>query len=94
MKALSNGVLNCTISDGWAKEVSWEGKGWVLSPENTADHLYDLLESTIAPLYYHQNHEGIPEEWVSMMKNSIGESGRFSAHRMLEEYQSKLYRQE
>ncbi len=91
MKAISNGVLNCTVLDGWTYEVDWEGIGFVLDPKNAANSLYDTLENKISPLFYERNSEGIPVEWVQRMKRSIELSKKFSAERMFKEYKEFLY---
>ncbi len=91
MKAISNGVLNCTVVDGWTHEVDWEGVGWTLDPQNVGMSFYDLMEKEIVPLYYERNKNGLPEKWIGRMKNSIKLSENFSAQRMLEEYIEKLY---
>lgn len=91
MKALSNGVLQCTVADGWAAEVDWPNLGWMLDTNNIATSLYDSLEREIIPLYYTRNAEGIPEGWVKRMQLSIQLAPKFSAHRMLQEYGTQLY---
>ena len=91
MKAISNGVLNCTVLDGWTYEVDWEGIGWTLNPENVGKSFYDLLENEIAPLYYERAEDEIPHEWLARMKKSIEISKNFSCRTMLEEYKKKLY---
>jgi starch phosphorylase len=91
MKAISNGVLNCTVVDGWADEVDWDGIGWTLDPKNVSGSFYSLMESEIVPLYYQRNNLGIPTNWVERMRKSIDLSKNFSAERMLEEYKQKLY---
>ncbi|OGM28909.1 hypothetical protein A2801_03040 [Candidatus Woesebacteria bacterium RIFCSPHIGHO2_01_FULL_41_10] len=94
MKAISNGVLNCTVRDGWTYEVDWDGIGWILDPNNAAENFYDLLEKEIIPLYYARDENGLPIEWIHRMRASIDIAKRFSAERMLEEYEEKLYRQQ
>jgi len=91
MKAISNGVLNCTVVDGWTHEVDWEGIGWTLDPHNVGESFYNLMESEIVPLYYNRNENGIPTQWIKRMRKSINLSNKFSAKRMLEEYKEKLY---
>jgi len=91
MKALSNGVLQCTVVDGWTAEVKWEDVGWVLESENVADHLYTMLENEIVPCYYQQDSNGVPHQWLERMKGSIELSPQFSATRMMKEYEEKLY---
>lgn len=93
MKAGANGVLQCSISDGWVDEINLEGIGWTLPPDNTAAALYSILEQDIAPLYYKQSADNIPVEWVNRMKQTINLIwGQFSAQRMLNEYIDVLYR--
>lgn len=91
MKASSNGVIQCTVPDGWAAEVSWEGVGWSLDTAITAEGLYELLEKQIIPQYYGRSNEGIPLEWVKKMQATIQLANNFSAARMLREYQTNLY---
>lgn len=91
MKAISNGVLQCTVKDGWAAEVEWEGIGWTLDPTHLSPSLYSMLENTLVPLYYQRDEDGLPREWVQRMRKSIQLSERFSAKRMLDEYKNLLY---
>lgn len=91
MKAISNGVLNCTVIDGWTHEVDWEGVGWTLDPKNVGGSFYNLMEKEIVPLYYDRDKNGLPERWIVRMKKSINLSENFSAKRMLEGYVEKLY---
>ena len=90
MKAMSNGVLQCTIQDGWTLELDWYGKGWTLDPQHLTESLYSTLESKIIPLYYRAL-KGDLQHWVGMMQASIQTAEKFSAARMLEEYQTQLY---
>jgi starch phosphorylase len=91
MKAISNGVLNCTVVDGWAYEVDWEGKGWTIDPNNVANNFYDLLENEIVPMYFSRNEEGLPLVWIERMKKSIELANDYSADRMLNDYSKLLY---
>ena len=91
MKAVSNGVLNCTVLDGWTYEVNWEGIGWTLDPNNTASDFYNILENEIVPLYYKRNENGMPIEWIQRMRKSIDLAKDYSSERMFKEYKEKLY---
>ncbi len=90
MKAISNGVLQVTVPDGWAAEVAWEGVGWSLDHTRLTESIYETLEKVV-PLYYQRIAEGVPEEWVKMMRKSISLSEKYSTKRMLGEYKKKLY---
>jgi glucan phosphorylase len=91
MKAISNGVLNCTVIDGWTYEVDWEGVGWNIEPKNVADSFYEILEKEIIPLYYERNAEGLPIKWIERMRKSLVVADHFSTQRMLDEYSQFLY---
>ncbi len=93
MKALSNGVLQCTVADGWANEVDWQGLGWTLNSNNIAGSLYDNLKNNIIPLYY-QRENNLPKKWLEMMQASMRLAPRFGAKRMLHEYEVQLYKQQ
>lgn len=103
MKAGLNGVLNCSILDGWwdegySPELGWAiGKGeeyadTELQDEIESKALYDLLEREIVPTFYDRGRDGLPRDWIRMMKNSIRGTGKhFSFHRMLMEYSNHYY---
>jgi len=91
MKALSNGVLQCTVADGWAHEVDWSDLGWVLDSDHVSESIYYHLEKSIIPEYYYRNESRIPEKWMNRMQKSIALSSYFSAKRMMKEYQDLLY---
>ena len=103
MKVVVNGGLNASILDGWWDEAYDGNNGWAIggtkeyaNPENQnlldSQSLYDTLEKSIIPIYYRRNAEGIPEEWVYMMKQSIKSLvPRFNTHRMLREYYNTMY---
>lgn len=60
--------------------------------EKDAAAIYDLLEHNIIPLYYHQDEDGVPHEWVQIMKEAVKSTGpHFSARRMVKEYAEKFY---
>jgi starch phosphorylase len=91
MKAMSNGVINCSVPDGWVPEVDWLGRGWTLDSDHIAESLYTTLGAQIAPLYYRRDEHGVPQEWLSMMKANVLSAHQFSSARMLQEYHQYLY---
>ncbi len=107
MKAAINGVLNCSILDGWWAEgydpaqnplVGWAiGSGEFYEDEEEQDEvesklLYELLEREIVPRYYDRGRDGLPRDWIAMMKASMQTLGpRFASHRMLMEYTERYY---
>ncbi|MCX7025138.1 MAG: alpha-glucan family phosphorylase [Spirochaetes bacterium] len=103
MKAGLNGVLNCSVLDGWWAEAYEQAVGWAigrgeeysdeaLQDEIESKALYDLLEREIVPMFYARGRDGLPREWIKKMKASMKMTGkRFSSHRMLMEYSEKFY---
>ncbi|MBL8026292.1 MAG: alpha-glucan family phosphorylase, partial [Fibrobacteres bacterium] len=102
-KAGMNGVINCSILDGWWDEGYNGTNGWAIGDRkeyiNTdmqdlmdSDSLYDILENDLIPSYYQRNMAGVPEKWVRMMKQSIiATISEFNTHRMLKDYAKKMY---
>ncbi len=103
MKAAINGVLNCSILDGWWCEGYSTDCGWAIesdelctNPEerdhSEAQSLYNLIENEIVPAFYERGGEECPSRWVEMMKASIKMGlGFFSSGRMVREYNDKFY---
>ncbi len=103
MKAAINGVLNCSVLDGWWAEAYNPGIGWAIGngeeyedsemqDEIESKALYNLLEQEIVPTYYDRGRDGLPREWIKMMKASMQEVGAdFSSIRMLREYAENFY---
>ena len=103
MKAAANGVVNCSVLDGWWDE-GWTGtNGWAIGGRDVnpdegaqdwadAQDLYRLLEEEIVPRYYDRDATGLPRGWVALMKESIASTiWRFSTARMLTEYVERMY---
>ncbi len=103
MKAAMNGLINCSVLDGWWDEGYTGDNGWAIggreqNPDegaqdwSDAQDLYRLLEEQIIPTYYDRDDEGIPRAWVAMMRRSMASTlWRFSTSRMLEQYTELLY---
>jgi starch phosphorylase len=103
MKVVPNGGLNCSVLDGWWDEAYTEGIGWAIGDERQfpdedqqdwidSQALYHLIESEIGPKFYNRNHEGLPHEWIHMMKRSMAQhSPQFSTARMVSDYSRNFY---
>ncbi len=103
MKAALNGVLNCSILDGWWDECYDGRNGWAIaSADDDADigrrdqreatSLFGLLEREIVPLFYDRDANGVPVEWIDKMKDNWRSLGPFvTAARMVRDYTSELY---
>jgi starch phosphorylase len=104
MKAALNGTLNFSVYDGWWRE-GFNGKnGWAIGQDmdfadpNQQDDmdalsLYNTLENEIIPLYYtSRSADGMPNEWIARMKESMRTLiPQFSTRRMLKEYINNAY---
>jgi len=99
MKASLNGVPHLSILDGWWIE-GYNGKnGWAFGKKDEehrdvddANALYHSLEQDIIPLFYQVDDDGIPHDWIQVMKEAIKSTAAiFSARRMMKEYASKFY---
>ena len=102
-KASVNGVVNFSILDGWWAEGYNQENGWTIGTnaeydsyeaQDIADSqsMYHTLETKIIQMYYNKNEQGISEEWMKTMKNSIiSTGGKYSTSRMLVEYTNNLY---
>ncbi len=102
-KASINGVINFSVLDGWWAEGYNTKNGWAIGTNADyesyesqdladSDSLYNTLENKIIPIYYNKNENGISDEWVEIMKNSIISTGaKYSTSRMVIDYVENLY---
>ena len=57
-----------------------------------AEALYTLLEREIVPKFYQRDQQGIPTQWIAMMRESMARlTPVFSADRTVREYTEKHY---
>lgn len=105
-KAAMNGALNLSIADGWWIE-GYEAErpnGWIVGAmEDTTDDenainaedanaLYKLLEDEVIPAFYRGDENGLPGDWIRMMKNSLQTlTYKFSSDRMVLDYVNNIY---
>lgn len=103
-KAALNGVPNMSVLDGWWYEGYQGMNGWAISPSVAddasdeerdrvdAEEIYRVLEQEIVPLYYDRDTDGIPRNWVRVVKEAIRTAAPlFSARRMVKEYAVNMY---
>jgi starch phosphorylase len=91
------------VPDGWWAEAFDGSNGFAIgkgashvsveiNDRRDALDLYEVLEDRIIPLFYEQDIDGLPRQWIKMMMNSIGSlAWRFSAHRMVMDYTRACY---
>ena len=103
MKSTFNGVLNCSVLDGWWDEAYQPELGWAIGrremytnleegDEIESKALYDLLENQILPMFYDRDDRDVPRQWVQRMKNSIAAlNPEFNTTRMVRDYGERFY---
>ncbi|MCK9254802.1 MAG: alpha-glucan family phosphorylase [Bacteroidales bacterium] len=103
MKAVMNGALHFSVLDGWWVEGYRKNAGWALPEERTYQNqdlqnefdtqtIFSLLENEIIPLFYKRDENGIPNDWIKFIKNSIAEiAPQFTTKRMIDDYFDKYY---
>jgi starch phosphorylase len=109
MKSALNGGLNLSVLDGWWDEMFDGHNGWaiptadgVTDPDHRdeleANALYDLIENTVAPLFYDTGQAGDmgpggqPSRWIEMVRHTLQTLGpKVLASRMVRDYVFQLY---
>lgn len=104
MKAALNGVLNCSILDGWWNEGFDSSHGWAFGQDQPggdaaqqdaedAGSLLTVLSEQIVPAFFDVDPQTrLSHAWVDRMKKAIGQLGpRFNTSRMVREYAEKYY---
>jgi starch phosphorylase len=98
--AAMNGAVNVSMAEGWFAEFVQDGSnGFRITSSNAglsdvdqdkqdAHLLYDLLEFTVLPMYYHDK-----ERWFQIARNSLLQvRPAFDSDRMVREYYDILYK--
>ena len=102
-KAALNGVLNCSISDGWWDEWYDGHNGWAIPSAESYDDLgrrdnveasslFELLEQEVIPLFYDRQPGFPPRRWLERVRASLQSLGpKVPAARMVRDYVEQLY---
>ncbi len=99
MTAAMNASVNLSTDDGWIPEFANSGvNSFVIPPADLTsqihdqdnhdhEHLMQLLEDVIVPMYYNE-----PKKWLKIVKTSMRDVvPYFDSGRMAKEYYTKLY---
>ena len=100
MTAAMNGAVNFSTYDGWICEFAKHGQNSFIVPtadyqemniqehdQYDADHLFDILQNQILPLYYEQK-----DEWRKIIQNGMKDVRyEFDSNRMAKEYYEIMY---
>src|SRR4030095_6274156 len=102
-KVAINGGLNLSILDGWWLEAYDGTNGFAIGSNiegvetgevdiADAESLYRFLEDEVVPLYYQRKGDGLPHEWVEMMKRAIQTlAPDYNSDRMVAQYVRQVY---
>ncbi len=102
-KVVYNGGLNFSVLDGWWAEAFNGTNGFAIgkgtqhvddkiTDDRDALSIYETLEKQIVPSYYLRDSDGLPNDWINRMMNSIATlAWRFSSHRMVMDYTRECY---
>lgn len=102
MKAVLNGGLTFSISDGWWDEMKDDEAGWTIPTADVSDQverdriesdaLYEILENRIVPLFYDRDARGMQHGWMDMVRTSLVRiAPQITAARMVRDYVTELY---
>lgn len=101
MTAAMNGAVNFSTDDGWIPEFIQHGNNGFVVPktdyenmhteeqdEYDLNHLYDILENQIIPMYYENQ-----DTWRQIVKNGMRDVRfRFDSNRMADQYYELMYK--
>ena len=101
MKAAANGVVNCSILDGWWDEAYDGDNGFAIvggrhdseADQDAADAeaLHAILTDEVVPRFYRRD-DGLPADWLATMRCSIATAvAGFSSDRMVRDYTEQAY---
>lgn len=102
-KVAMNGGLNLSILDGWWLEGYDGSNGFAIGngtdttdvaaiDASDAESLYRTLEQDVVPAFYSRDNNGLPRQWIGMMKRAIESlAPRFNSNRMVEDYVRLIY---
>jgi starch phosphorylase len=103
MKAALNGVLNCSIRDGWWDEMSADRNGFDIpsfedDPDldrrdrREASATFDVIEHQIVPSFYGRGDDGVPHDWIDRIITNWTTLGwNAIAGRMVRDYVTLFY---
>lgn len=103
-KGVMNGTIHFSVLDGWWVEGYKKDAGWALPQESAydsndlqdeldAETIYNIFEEEILPAFYDRNMNGVPEKWVSYIKNTFAQvAPNFTTARMIKDYQDRFYK--
>jgi phosphorylase/glycogen(starch) synthase len=103
MKVAANGGLNLSVLDGWWIEACDGRNGWAIGGGRVFDdqalqdqldneHLLQLLEEQVVPLFFERDARGLPRGWLDRVRHDLHTIPEvFNTDRMVSEYRDRAY---
>ena len=103
MKAALNGVINCSIRDGWWDEMSDGANGFDIASfeddhdeasrdRREANAAFEAIETRIVPEFYERWDDGLPHRWIERIRTNWASLGwQVIASRMVRDYVTEFY---
>jgi glycogen phosphorylase len=86
-EAVSDFAGQAEVGFGWAVGGTAEDRDRATQDAEDAAALYAILEDEVVPTFHDRDADGVPQRWVTMMKDSIRVlTPPFSTHRMVVDY--------
>ena len=103
MKTACHGGLNCSIMDGWWREISDGENGFAVGDDShpadiaeqdsrDSENLYRVLAEEIIPSFYDRDADGLPRRWIKKMRHAMATiTPQFNTWRMVQDYTRNYY---
>jgi starch phosphorylase len=103
MKTACHGGLNCSIMDGWWREIYDGENGFAIGDDSHPDdiakqdardseNLYQILADEIIPCFYDRGAKGIPRRWIKKIRHAMATiTPQYNTWRMVQDYSRKFY---
>ncbi len=103
MKTAAHGGLNCSIMDGWWREVYDGENGFSIGddshPDNLeeqdrvdSENLFRVLSEEVIPTFYNRDATGLPRQWIRKMRHAMATvTPKYNTWRMVQDYSRKYY---
>jgi len=103
MKTAAHGGLNCSIMDGWWREIYDGENGFSIGddshPDNLeeqdrvdSENLFNTLADEVIPEFYERDASGLPRQWIQKMRRAMATiTPQFNTWRMVQDYTRNYY---
>ena len=103
MKTAAHGGLNCSIMDGWWREVFDGDNGFSIGGDEhheniekqdqiDSQNLFRVLSEEVIPTFYNRDAAGMPRSWIKKMRHAMATiTPQYNTWRMVQDYSLKYY---